>query len=150
MGGKSYITDINTINKELKQFEEIEIPYILKNGTKIKYITAINNEEVFSNGGEFVKMGNERIFLRNGPYIWSVPTKLRDNNSNIIYKSRFFIKNIKNANKEIIKLQQIINAQQKVIKKMTKNIENLNIELNNSKKKNIEYEKYINKIKNNL
>lgn len=148
MGGKSYIKDIKTINNELKQYEEIEIPYIFKNGINIKYITAINNEEVFSNGGEFVKMGNEKIFLRNGPYIWSVPTKLRDNNSNIIYKSRFFIKNVKNTNKEIIKLQQIINAQQKVIKKMTKNIENLNIELNNSKKKNIEYKKYINKIKN--
>jgi hypothetical protein len=145
---KSYITDLNTIRKELKNFEEIEFPYYIKPSTYIKYITAIDNEEVFSKGGEFVKLGHEKIFLSNGPHKWYVPIKIRDDNNNIIYESKFFIKEEKNNNdKEYENLKKIIKTQQDVINKMTKNIENTNKELIKCKQLNKKYENIFKKLK---
>lgn len=142
---RSHITDITIINKELKGYEQIEMPFNFKKDTYIKYITALNNEEVFSTGGKFLKYGNDKIYLQNGSFTWSVNTKLRDNNSNIIYKSKFFIPK-KSTKKDIekINLEQIIISQQKVINKMTNNIENLNKDINN---KNNIIKKYENLIK---
>ena len=145
---KSYIKDINIIRKELKNYEEIEFPYYIKPNTYIKYITAIDNEEVFSKGGEFVKLGHEKIFLSNGPHKWYVPIKIRDDNNNIIYESKFFIKEDNNKNdKEYENLKKIIKTQQDVINKMTKNIENTNKELIKSKQLNKKYENIFKKLK---
>ena len=145
---KSYITDINTIRKELIGFEEIELPHIFKEDVLIKYITAIDNEEVFSKGGKFVRLGNEKIFLRNGPHSWYVPIKIRDDDSNVIYESKFFIKvEKKKENEEAEKLKKIIKAQQDVINKMTKNIENLNKDYNKLKISNKKYEEIFKKLK---
>ena len=145
---KSYIKDINIIRKELKNYEEIEFPYYIKPNTYIKYITAIDNEEVFSKGGEFVKLGHEKIFLSNGPHKWYVPIKIRDDNNNIIYESKFFIKEDNNKNdKEHENLKKIIKTQQDVINKMIKNIENTNKELIKSKQLNKKYENIFKKLK---
>ena len=102
----------------------------------------------FSKGGCFVRLGNEKIFLRNGPHNWQVPIKIRDDDSNIIYESKFFIKEEKKkGNEDTEKLKKIIKAQQDVINKMTKNIENLNKDYNKLKITNKKYEEIFKKLK---
>ena len=138
------ITNISTIQKELNNYEQIDIPYIFTPNTKIKYITLDDstNEEKFYIGGDFIKMANQKIILQNGPAIWSVPIKIRDDNNNIIYESKFFIKKKinHNKNKKEIELEKIIKTQQKVIEKMT-------ITIKEDKIKIQKYENIIKKLK---
>ena len=92
-------------------------------------------------------MGNERIVLSNGGKGWAFKTKVRDDNNNVIYKSRIFIEknnddnmvggNNKGNTKE---LNDIIISQQKVIDKMTIMIKNYKLE-------NDKYKLYIQKLK---
>ena len=124
------LQDIILIKRELEGFEEIEFPYPLKPGIVVKYITAKDDEESFFTGGKFVKMGNEKIYLSNGGPNWTVPIKVRDDNCNIQYESRFFIPSKEDVKpKEVIELEKIIKAQQDVIEKMTETIKNDKIQL---------------------
>ena len=122
------IDDISEIRKILKDCVEVELPYDFKKGEDIKYITLDKNTqtESFFNGGEYVKSGNELIYLQNGPINWSIKTKLRDDDNNIYYTSRIYVRDkidIKNYNtKDILEFQKTIKAQQMVIEKMTKTI----------------------------
>ena len=122
------IDDISEIRKILKDYIELELPYDFKKGEDIKYITLDKNTqtESFFNGGEYVKSGNELIYLQNGPINWSIKTKLRDDDNNIYYTSRIYVRDkidIKNYNtKDILEFQKTIKAQQMVIEKMTKTI----------------------------
>ena len=122
------IDDISEIRKILKDYIELELPYDFKKGEDIKYITLDKNTqtESFFNGGEYVKSGNELIYLQNGPINWTIKTKLRDDDNNIYYTSRIYIRDkidIKNYNtKDILEFQKTIKAQQMVIEKMTKTI----------------------------
>ena len=122
------IDDISEIRKILKDYVEVELPYDFKKEEDIKYITLDNNTqtEFFFNGGEYVKSGNELIYLQNGPINWSIKTKLRDDDNNIYYTSRIYVRDkidIKNYNtKDILEFQKTIKAQQMVIEKMTKTI----------------------------
>ena len=91
------ITNISTIQKELRGYEQVDIPYTFTPKTKIKYITLeeSTNSEGFFVGGGYLRMGNERVVLQNGPSIWSVPVRVRDDNNDIIYESKFlFLKMI--------------------------------------------------------
>ena len=56
-------TNLTTIRNSLKNYEEIEMPYDFKPGENIKYITLDKDTqtEMFYNGGEYVKIGNELI-----------------------------------------------------------------------------------------
>ena len=134
------IKDINTIKKELIDYNQVEMPYKFKPNTRIKYITIENNEEYFFTGGKYLRIGNEKIFLQNGPLTWAVPIKIRDDENNILYESKFFIPKNENEikSKEIIELEKIIKSQQKVIDKMTNTI----------KEDKIKIHKYENLIKN--
>lgn len=122
------IDDISEIRKILKDYVEVELPYDFKKEEDIKYITLDKNTqtESFFNGGEYVKSGNELIYLQNGPINWSIKTKLRDDDNNIYYTSRIYVRDkidIKNYNtKDILEFQKTIRAQQMVIEKMTKTI----------------------------
>lgn len=122
------IDDISEIRKILKDYVEVELPYDFKKEEDIKYITLDKNTqtESFFNGGEYVKSGNELIYLQNGPINWSIKTKLRDDDNNIYYTSRIYVRDkidIKNYNtKDILEFQKTIKAQQMVIEKMTKTI----------------------------
>ena len=122
------IDNISEIRKILKDYVEVELPYDFKKGEDIKYITLDKNTqtESFFNGGEYVKSGNELIYLQNGPINWSIKTKLRDDDNNIYYTSRIYVRDkidIKNYNtKDILEFQKTIKAQQMVIEKMTKTI----------------------------
>lgn len=141
-------TNLTTIRNSLKNYEEIEMPYDFKPGESIKYITLDKDTqtEMFYNGGEYVKIGNELIFLQNGPSNWSFRTKLRDDDNNIYYTSRIFVeknddKGITLDNKDIKKLNDTILAQQKVIERMTNTIREDKIKIQ-------KYENYIKNIKN--
>lgn len=139
-------TNLTTIRDSLKNCEEIELPYDFKLGEKIKYIT-LNKDtqtEMFYNGGEYVKIGNELIFLQNGPSNWSFRIKLRDDNNDIYYTSRIFVKKKKEDNiykdKDVKMLKETITAQQRVIERMTKTIREDKIKIQ-------KYENYIHKNK---
>ena len=137
------LQDINLIRKELEGYEEIEFPYQLKPGIIVKYITVKDDEESFFTGGKFVKMGNETIYLSNGGPNWKVSIKVRDDDCNIQYKSRFFIPSIEDVkSNEVIKFEKIIKAQQDIIEKMTETIKNDKIQLS-------KYISIITKLKNN-
>jgi len=120
------IDDISEIRKILKDYVEVELPYDFKKKEDIKYITLDKNTqtESFFNGGEYVKSGNELIYLQNGPINWSIKTKLRDDDNNIYYTSRIYVRDIveETDSKDIMMLQKTIKAQQMVIEKMTKTI----------------------------
>jgi len=139
-------TNLTTIKDSLKNCEEIELPYDFKVGEKIKYITLDKDTqtEMFYNGGEYVKIGNELIFLQNGPSNWSFRTKLRDDNNDIYYTSRIFVEKKKSDNiykdKDVKMLKETILAQQRVIERMTKTIREDKIKIQ-------KYENYIHKNK---
>tara|TARA_B100001123_G_C15231511_1_gene995352 strand:- start:582 stop:1019 length:438 start_codon:yes stop_codon:yes gene_type:complete len=141
------ITDISTIQKELREYEQVDIPYTFTPNTKIKYITLeeSTNSEGFFIGGEYSRMGNERIILQNGPSIWSVPIRVRDDNNDIIYESKFFVPKNDTVDmeksKDIKELEKTIKAQQMVIEKMTTTIKNDKIKLQ-------KYENIIQKLRN--
>ena len=136
------INDISKIRKILKDYVEVELPYDLKIGEDIKYITLDKNtnSELFFNGGEYVKIGNELIYLQNGPSNWTFKSKLRDDDNNIYYTSKIFVKDEieETHSKDVLMLQKTIKAQQMVIEKMTKTIKQDKIQIQ-------KYENYIHK-----
>lgn len=138
------INDISEIRKILKDYVEVELPYDFKIGEDIKYVTLDKNtnSEMFYNGGEYVRIGNELIYLQNGPRNWTFKTKIRDDNNNIIYNSKIFVRDIveETDNEDIMMLQKTIKAQQMVIEKMTKTIKQDKIQIQ-------KYENYIQKFK---
>ena len=141
------ITNISTIQKELRGYEQVDMPYTFTPKTKIKYITLeeSTNSEGFFVGGEYSRMGNERVILQNGPSIWSVPVRVRDDNNDIIYESKFFVPKDDTVDiektKDVKELEKTIQAQQMVIEKMTTTIRNDKIKLQ-------KYENIIQKLKN--
>ena len=141
------ITDISTIQKELRGYEQVDMPYTFTPKTKIKYITLeeSTNSEGFFVGGEYSRMGNERVILQNGPSIWSVPVRVRDDNNDIIYESKFFVPKDDtidiDKSKDVKELEKTIKAQQMVIEKMTTTIRNDKIKLQ-------KYENIIQKLRN--
>ena len=141
------ITNISTIQRELRGYEQVDMPYTFTPKTKIKYITLeeSTNSEGFFVGGEYSRMGNERVILQNGPSIWSVPVRVRDDNNDIIYESKFFVPKDDivdiEKTKDVKELEKTIRAQQMVIEKMTTTIRNDKIKLQ-------KYENIIQKLRN--
>ena len=132
------LKDINKIRKELEGYDEVELPFEFPLGTHIKYITLVDNEEAFFTGGKYVKLGMDRIYLSTGGPSWSIPIKIRDDDSNVIYTSRFFVPKLQQIiPKETQHLQKVIESQQSVIDKMTEIIKK-------DKQKIQHYEKILN------
>lgn len=132
------IQDIEKIKKELNNHIEIDITFPILPGTFVKYITLNNDdEESFYLGGEYVKKGYEKIFLRLGKKTWAIQSNIRDNQNYIRYSSRFFIHkdNLKEKKQEKIieqkEYDKIIKSQQKVIDKLSKQIINYQKIINN-------------------
>ena len=113
--------NIKIIKQELKNCFEVKMPYNFKKGDSIKYITLVDNSEMFYFGGNFVKFGNDLIFLEYKNVQWAFKLKIKDDNNNVIYKSKIFLekKEDKNKDKSIDELKEIIESQQKVIDKMS-------------------------------
>ena len=141
------IRDISTIREELKDYIEVEMPYNFVENSHVKYSTLEEdtNSEAFYMGGTFLKMGNEKVYLQSGPATWNIPVKVRDDNNNVIYESKFFVEIDDDSeiekDKEIKEYQKIIKAQQMVIEKMTKSIKGDKLKIQ-------KYENIIQKLKN--
>jgi hypothetical protein len=134
-------TDIEKIKYELIDFYEVKFPYKFKKNQIIKYITLKNNSEKFYTGGKFIRMGNECIVLSNGGKDWSFKTKIRNNNNDILYNTRIFIKkNLETSINNDNELKNIIDSQQKVIDKMSNKLKQQEKEL-------IKYKNMIQKLK---
>jgi len=114
-------TDISKIRVSLNNCEEVTLPYKFTRNCWIKYITIKGEDEAFYEGGEFLGMGDHKIFLRNKGKQLCAPTCVRSDDGEILYKSRFFIdsnrvedygdKDKKTKNE----LEKVVSAQQRVI-----------------------------------
>ena len=136
--------DISDIKKELVGFEEIELPYQLTKNCYIKYITLKDDEEFFFTGGNFVKMGFDKMIFKKDKEIKSVPTVYKNPCGEILYKTRFFLlEEEEECLKDKKELEKIIKTQQDVIEKMTQKLEKSITLLTEEKEKNVKYEKYI-------
>ena len=129
--------DISLIRKELSNCEEIELPFTFPAKCWIKYITLLDNDEVFYTGGEYSSLGHHKIYLTNKSKKWCVPTQYLSDDGEILYKSRFFIdtkktKELNNYN-DIKEQDKIIKTQQDIIDKMTLKIQELENALINNK-----------------
>ena len=117
-------TDISKIRLSLKDCEEVSLPYKFPQKCWIKYITIKGEDEAFYEGGEFLRMGHHKIFLRNKGKQLCAPTCVRSDDGEILYKSRFFIDPKKTSECEQKKeeLQKVVDQQQKVIQKMSEQL----------------------------
>lgn len=118
------ITDINIIRQSLKGCEEVSLPYKFSKGLRIKYITVKGEDEAFYDGGVFDGMGNHVIFIKKGSTRVRVPTCIRNDDGEIIYKSRFFIdpNNTTSCEGKKTELEKTVLAQQKVIERVSEQL----------------------------
>ena len=118
-------TDLSKIRLSLQNCEEVTLPYKFPPNCWIKYITIKGEDEAFYEGGEFLKMGDHKIFLRNKGKQLCAPTCVRSDEGDIIYKSRFFIDPTKNNEclTEKKELEKVMKKQQKVIMKTAEQIQ---------------------------
>lgn len=143
--------DISKIREELKNCEEVDINYEFPYKCWIKYITIKGEDEAFYTGGEFIGKGDHKLFLVNKGKRLTVPTCVRDDDGETIYKSRFFIDSIKNTCKEKTnELEKIIKAQQLIIKKNSEHIKLLETEKQRIQSEIYEYVSEINEKNNTI
>jgi hypothetical protein len=117
------ITDINIIRQALKGCEEVTLPYKFTKGLRIKYITVKGEDESFYDGGVFDGMGNHVIFIQKGSTRTSVPTCIRNDDGEVVYRSRFFIDpNNTTCEEKQTELEKTVLAQQKVIEKIAEQL----------------------------
>jgi len=124
-------TDISKIRESLQDCEEVSLPYKFPPKCWIKYITIKGEDEAFYEGGEFLRMGHHKIFLRNKGKSLCAPTCVRSDGGEILYKSRFFIDPTKQTQCQEDKkeLQKVVDQQQKVIVKTAEQIQLLENQL---------------------
>tara|TARA_B000000557_G_scaffold248043_1_gene232371 strand:+ start:307 stop:819 length:513 start_codon:yes stop_codon:yes gene_type:complete len=115
------ITDLTIIRQSLKGCEEITLPFKFPKQCWVKYITINGEDESFYEGGVFQRMGNQKVFLKNGKSTMRVPTCIKSDEGEVIYRSRFFIDPNFKSDCEVKKgqLEKTVQAQQKVIEKMS-------------------------------
>lgn len=117
-------TDLHVIRQSLQGCEEITLPYKFPPKCWIKYITLKNDDEHFYEGGEFIRIGDHKIFINEKGRMKCIPTCTRSDDGVVIYKSRFFIDPQKkpSCEKEKHDLIKVIKAQQTVIQKNAEQI----------------------------
>ena len=82
--------DLTEIKKELKNCEEIDSPYLLVQGSKVKYITLKDKQEYFYIA-TYERMGDNKIFVKNEKSKISPVTLIyKGKGGNHIYKTRLF------------------------------------------------------------
>tara|TARA_B100001057_G_C22790120_1_gene927261 strand:+ start:858 stop:1355 length:498 start_codon:yes stop_codon:yes gene_type:complete len=133
-------TDINKIRISLKNCEEILPPYKFPLKCWIKYITLKNDDEYFYEGGEFIRMGDHKLFINEKGRSKCIPTCIRSDDGEIMYRSRFFIDNEKQitCEKDKYQLLTVINSQQSVIKRSSEQIKLLEDKANEYQSDNYE------------
>jgi len=116
-------TDISNIRLSLNNCEEVTLPYRFPYKCWIKYITVKGEDEAFYEGGQYMGMGDHKVLLLNKGRRVYVPTCVRSDEGEIVYKSRFFIdpkkttECVSNSDKKKEELEKIVSAQQKIIQK---------------------------------
>lgn len=119
--------DLTEIKKQLKNCEEVDTIYDIKIGQKVKYITIKNGDEYFYEGGEYVKMGDNKIVLKNNSKYEYVPLVIHNKDGYTVYRTRLFVVD---PQKEMVgggvnqtddsskEYEKIIKTQQNIIEKM--------------------------------
>ena len=103
------IKDISKIREYLEGYVEVELPYEFIKGSPIQYITCEYDEEgniscdSFFPNCIFLRRCNDIILLESNKLTKRVPIYKRDKEGNIIYQSRFFIKEEVDELKECVK-----------------------------------------------
>lgn len=117
--------DLKYIKKKLENCEEVDSIYDIKLGQKVKYITIKNNEEYFFDGGTYVKMGDNKIILKDGSKYDYVSLVHYNKGGFTVYRTRLFVENenmkgggTKTDTKSSEEYEKIIKAQQQIIEKM--------------------------------
>ena len=117
--------DISYIKRELKECEEVDSPYDIKIGQHVKYITLTDGDEYFHEGGIYTKMGDNKIFLKNGTKTITVHLIYHEKGGYIVYRTRLFVVvqtkmegGEKCSRKDSQEYEKIIQTQQTIIEKM--------------------------------
>ena len=119
--------DLTYIRNQLKVCDEVDSPYDIKIGDKVKYITIKNGEEYFEGGGKYVKMGDNKIVLKVDSKYEYVPLIQQNKEGFIVYRTRLFVVNPeksmngggkKCSDKDATEYEKIIQTQQDIIEKL--------------------------------
>lgn len=118
------VTDLQFIRESLKQCEEVALPYRFTKDMWIKYITVVDEDEAFFEGGYFSGMGDHTLILCNKKCNRRIPTCIRSDDGEVLYKTRFFIDTSKkpSCQEKTSELNDVIQAQQAVIQKASEQL----------------------------
>ena len=130
------IKDIAIIRKELIGFAEVEMPYDFQKECHVKYVTRVDEDEVFYIGGKFIRRCNDMMILNASGSQRRVPICIRDKEGHVTYESRFFIaenqeideKKDDNDGKDDDK--DIITYQQSIIEKLIERVKEVELRSN--------------------
>lgn len=132
------IKDISKIREYLDGYVEVELPYDFEKNSPIQYITCEYDKEgniscdTFYPNCKFLRRCNDIILLESNTLIKRVPIYKRDKEGNIIYQSRFFIKEevdeLKECENDKSELLKTIEYQQNIIEKCSERIKNLELD----------------------
>ena len=112
--------DISYIKQQLKPYEEVDNPFDIHKGDKVKYITIQGEDEFFYNGGIYQRMGDNKIILIDHKKEIHVPLNYKNANGENIYKTRLFVQKRETCDiKSLKEYEKIIQTQQNIIEKMT-------------------------------
>ena len=121
--------DIKIIKEKLRDFVEITDVFDLKHLSYVKYITLIDGKEKFYDGGKYIKMGDNRVYIKRGAISHGVPIEFKRVDGRPYYKTRFFMKEtLQMTQNNFDELLEIVESQQQVINKLlkkTKKYENI-------------------------
>ena len=135
------IKDISKIREYLDGYVEVELPYDFNKDESIQYITCeydsegnISCDSFFPNC-IFLRRCNDIILLESNTLTKRVPIYKRDKEGNIIYQSRFFIKDevdkvdeLKECESDKSELLKTIEYQQSIIEKCGERIKTLELD----------------------
>ena len=138
--------ELSTIKKEFPGFKEVDPAFDLKIGKLVKYITIKNGEEFFYSGGNYKRMGDNKIYLDASPP--SCILDVKDKMGNITYSTRLFTEDeeLETCNKDKKEYDKIIKTQQRIIETMTEKIKTNSDIINEINEKNKKYEEIIKKL----
>lgn len=133
------IKDISKIREYLEGYVEVELPYEFEKNSSIQYITCEYDKEgniscdSFYPNCKFLRRCNDIILLESNTLIKRVPIYKRDKEGNIIYQSRFFIKeevedSLKKCENDKSELLKTIEYQQSIIEKCGERIKTLELD----------------------
>jgi len=132
------IKDISKIREYLDGYVEVELPYDFNKDESIQYITCEYDKEgniscdSFYPNCKFIKRCNDILIIEYNKLIKRVPMYKRDKEGNIIYQSRFFIKEegdeLKECENDKNELLKTIEYQQSIIEKCSERIKTLELD----------------------